>query len=152
MAKLTLEEKKIITQAKNILAKHFKVTEDFAFTSPCEVKTYLQAYYSNCMSREHFDILYVCSQHKLIKHENLFKGTIDACSVYPRVIIEGIIKNNAAAVILVHNHPSGIVTPSNADKAITQKIKTVVEQIDCKLLDHFIVGESVLSFAERGLI
>jgi len=82
----------------------------------------------------------------------LFRGTIDAASVHPREIIRQVLHHNAAAIVLSHNHPSGIPEPSQADIAITQKIKSSLEIIDVRLLDHFIIGDKVVSFAEKGLL
>lgn len=99
---------------------------------------------------EQFDVLFLDNQHKLVACETLFKGTIDASAVYPRVVIQKILKHNAAAIIVAHNHPSGISTPSTADRQVTSKIKTACDTIDVRLLDHMIVGEGIYSFSEHG--
>jgi DNA repair protein RadC len=84
---------------------------------------------------------------------SLFRGTIDSASVYPRVVVKEALRCNAAAVIFVHNHPSGNNEPSAADRAITAKLKAALALVDIRTLDHLIVGgDSVLSFAEIGII
>jgi len=93
------------------------------------------------------------SQNQLIKDEVLFYGTINAASVYPREVVKAALRNNAAALILAHNHPSGVAEPSQADKLITTKLQQALALIDINVLDHIIVGgENCVSFAERGLI
>lgn len=101
---------------------------------------------------EQFDVLFLDSQHRKIACETLFKGTINASSVYPRVIIQKIIEHNAAAIMLGHNHPSGLAKESLADKNVTDKIVKACNTIDVAVLDHVIVGDSVMSFAEKGLL
>lgn len=97
-------------------------------------------------------MLYLDNQNRLIDKEILFTGTINAASVYPREIVKSVLKKNAASVILAHNHPSGIAEPSQADKLITTKIQHALNHIDVSVLDHIIIGENTVSFAERGLI
>lgn len=101
---------------------------------------------------EQFDILFLNNQHQKIACETLFKGTIDAAAVYPRVIIQKILEHNAAAIILGHNHPSGICVPSQADKSITRKIQDACNTIDVRVLDHIIVGSGTYSFSESGIL
>lgn len=120
------------------------------FTEPALVKHYLQ-YSIGLESREVFMLLYLDSQHRLIKAEPLFYGTIDASPVYPRIVVQSALAHNAAAVILAHNHPSGVAEPSRADRAITERLTQAMALVDIKLLDHFVVGDAeVISFAERG--
>nr|PKM38197.1 MAG: DNA repair protein [Gammaproteobacteria bacterium HGW-Gammaproteobacteria-10] len=101
---------------------------------------------------EVFLCLFLDNQHKVIACEELFRGTIDSASVYPREVVKAALQHNAAAVIFAHNHPSGVAEPSVADKAITEKLKQALSLIDVRVLDHFIAGETVYSFAEQGLI
>ncbi|WJG09504.1 DNA repair protein RadC [Aliiglaciecola sp. LCG003] len=102
---------------------------------------------------EIFAVLFLDSQHRLIAFKKLFHGTINAASVYPRVVLQNALKFNAAALILTHNHPSGVAEPSQADKHITQRICQALELIDVTVLDHIVVGDGIcVSFAERGLI
>ncbi|MGL1254831.1 JAB domain-containing protein, partial [Vibrio parahaemolyticus] len=88
----------------------------------------------------------------LIAFEELFFGTIDSASVYPREVLKAALKVNAAALIFAHNHPSGDATPSQADKQITQRLKEALALVDIRVLDHIVVGDSAISFAERGLL
>jgi DNA repair protein RadC len=82
----------------------------------------------------------------------MFYGTIDGASVYPREVVRRAIDNNAAAVIFAHNHPSGVAEPSSADRQITQRLKDALALVDVRVLDHMIIGDEVVSFAERGLL
>ncbi len=104
------------------------------------------------LEHEVFVCLFLDNQHRVIACDELFRGTIDGASIYPREVPKATLKHNAAALILAHNHPSGISEPSQADKVITDKLKTALALIDVRVLDHFIVGESVYSFAEHGLL
>lgn len=103
--------------------------------------------------REIFCVLYLNSQHQLIEVEELFMGTIDGAAVYPREIAKAALAHNAAAVILGHNHPSGITEPSSADRRITERISSSLGLLDIRVLDHVIVSTSEsFSFAEEGLL
>ncbi|MFC4655276.1 MULTISPECIES: RadC family protein [Rheinheimera] len=120
------------------------------FTEPALVKRYLLQSLAE-QKREIFMLLYLDSQHRLICAEPLFFGTIDASPVYPRIVVQSALAHNAAAVILAHNHPSGVAEPSRADRAITERLNQAMSLVDIKLLDHFVVGDAeVVSFAERG--
>ncbi|MGB1298700.1 MAG: RadC family protein [Psychrobium sp.] len=102
---------------------------------------------------ECFYVLYLDNQNQLISCDEVFRGTINAASVYPREIVREVIKYNAASVILSHNHPSGIATPSEADRRITQRIVDALALIDVTVLDHFIIGQNdPYSFADHGLL
>lgn len=101
--------------------------------------------------REVFAILYLNTQHRLIQYEPLFFGTIDAAAIYPREILRKALACNASALIVAHNHPSGIAEPSSADRQITERIQQALALVDIRLLDHCVVGRGeVVSFAERG--
>ncbi len=100
--------------------------------------------------QEVFYALFFDGQHRIIAEEELFQGTIDSASVYPREVVIRVIHHNASAVILAHNHPSGDVLPSQADIAITARLKQALGLLDVNVLDHFIVGKTVYSFAEHG--
>jgi DNA repair protein RadC len=98
-------------------------------------------------------VLFLDSQHRLIACEELFRGTLAQTSVYPREVVKAALAHNAAAVILCHNHPSGIAEPSRADELLTQALKQALALVDIRTLDHFVVaGANVISFSERGLI
>ena len=102
---------------------------------------------------EVFGCLFLDNQHRVIETVEMFQGTIDGASVYPRIVVQQALALNAAAIMFFHNHPSGVAEPSLADEAITKRLKEALALVDIRVLDHFIVtaGESV-SFAERGLI
>ncbi len=102
---------------------------------------------------ETFAVMYLDTRHAIVGFEELFQGTIDSASVYPREVVRSVLKKGAAAVILCHNHPSGSKEPSQADIQITRRLQSALELIDVKVLDHLIVaGSTSVSFAERGLI
>ena len=123
-----------------------------AFTSTQDTARYLRSKLRDKV-RETFVVLFLDNQHRLIKEEALFHGTINAAAVYPRDVVKRALELHANALILCHNHPSGIAEPSNADLQITNRIKEALSLIDIRLLDHLIVGDAeVVSFAERGLI
>ncbi|MFC0308875.1 DNA repair protein RadC [Gallibacterium trehalosifermentans] len=115
-------------------------------------KLYMQSELS-MQQREIFVVLFLDNQHHLIQKEVLFQGTINSTQIHPREIIKSALQHNAAALILSHNHPSGIVTPSTQDIEITKEIKNICQLIDVKVLDHLIVGKNkVFSFCEEGLM
>ena len=123
-----------------------------AFTAPEIVKNYLTLSLA-LEEREHFHVLFLNNQHKLLLDDRLFSGTIDGASVYPREVVKRALQCNAAAVILAHNHPSGICVPSEADKSITDQLKQALSTIDIRILDHIIVGHmETYSFAEHGAL
>jgi len=102
---------------------------------------------------EVFGAVFLDSRHRIIAVRELFQGTIDGASIHPRVVVQQALSMNAGALVLFHNHPSGVAEPSHADEAITRRLKDALALVDVRVLDHFVVsaGESV-SFAERGLI
>ena len=105
------------------------------------------------LEHEVFCCLYLDKRHRLIEYEELFRGTIDGASVHPREVVKQALARNSAAVILAHNHPSGIAEPSHADELITRRLREALALVDIRVLDHLIVADNgCLSFAERGLI
>lgn len=116
------------------------------------VKNYLQLHLAG-RAREVFAVLFLDNQHRLLRMEELFCGTLAQTSVYPREVVVRALHHNAAAVVLAHNHPSGNTTPSRADETLTQTLKAALALVDVRVLDHVIVapGEA-LSMAERGLV
>ncbi|WP_187985366.1 RadC family protein [Vibrio metschnikovii] len=123
-----------------------------ALTSPQQTKLYLTSVLRD-RQREAFYILFLDNQHRVIQGEVLFEGTIDAASVYPREVVKRALQLNAAALILAHNHPSGIAEPSQADRRITQRLVDALQLVDIRVLDHFVIGDGeVVSFAERRWI
>jgi DNA repair protein RadC len=150
-----LSEEEIIDYACTVLEQRLSYrlgTEGAAFTSPDECKRYLVLKLAE-REREVFSVLFLDSQHRLIKYEEMFFGTIDGASVHPREIAKAALKYNAAAVILAHNHPSGSSNPSVADKMITRLVKEALRLIDVRVLDHIVVGGAeTVSLAEQRLI
>jgi DNA repair protein RadC len=139
----------VLEQAAKIIAN--KYLRGDTYSDPKTTMEYL-TYKLSGYEREVFGIMFLDNQHRLIEYQELFKGTIDAASVYPREVVKATLKLNAAAVIITHNHPSGINEPSEADKQITTKLVEALKLIDVRVLDHIIIGETPLSFAERGLL
>ena len=103
-------------------------------------------------THEVFAVLFLDQRHRVICFEELFRGTLDNASVYPREVVKQTLYHNAAAVIFAHNHPSGVAEPSQSDKHITRRLQDALALIDVRVLDHFVVGDEVVSFAERGLL
>mgnify|MGYP001826301333 CR=1 FL=1 len=122
-----------------------------ALCSPNDTRRYLSAELQSCL-HEVFSCLFLDNRNRVLAFEKLFYGTIDGASVYPREVVRRVIDNNAAAVIFAHNHPSGVAEPSAADKQITQRLKDALALIDVRVLDHLVIGDEVVSFAERGLL
>lgn len=121
-------------------------------TSPDATRAYLSAQLRG-YSYEVFACLFLDNQHRIIELEELFRGTLNSASVYPREVVKKALYHNAAAVIFAHNHPSGVNEPSQADKNITEKLKQALGLFDIQVLDHFIIGDNrPYSFAEYGLI
>lgn len=120
-------------------------------TSPQLAKDYLQTTIG-AQERENFLVIFLDNQNRVIESEILFTGTIDGAAIYPREVVKRSLHHNAAAVMLAHNHPSGLAEPSRADKAITEKLKQALELIDVSILDHFIVGTTIYSFLEGGIL
>ncbi len=105
------------------------------------------------LNQEVFSCIFLDNQHQVISYQALFYGTLNQAAVYPREIARKGLENNAAAVILAHNHPSGLHEPSQADKVMTQQIIKALKLLDIKVLDHFIIGNAaIFSFAESGLL
>ena len=137
--------------ARRALAGSLKARD--AMATPQAVRDWLRLFLGN-LPHESFVALWLNSQNRLIASEELFRGTLTQTSVYPREVVKRALAHNAGAVILAHNHPSGLAQPSRADEVLTSSLKQALALIDVKLLDHFIVtgGSEPLSFAERGLL
>lgn len=121
-------------------------------TSPDLVRRYLSSQLRH-RTQEVFAVLFLDNQHRLKAYEELFYGTIDGASVYPREVVKKALALNAAAVILAHNHPSGVAEPSQADRRITERLQQALDLVGVRVLDHMVVGDGeVISFAERGFL
>jgi DNA repair protein RadC len=129
-----------------------KVSTGSALTSPTETRRFLQ-YHLGSRSREVFTCLFLDSQHRVRRCEDLFFGTLDGAAVYPREVAVRALQYGAAAVIFAHNHPSGVAEPSSADRRITERLCAALALLDIRVLDHIIVGGGgEYSFAEQGLL
>ena len=125
---------------------------DIALTSSQETRKFLRAKLRH-RTQEIFACLFLDAQHRVLRYEELFFGTIDAAAVYPRQVLSDAISYNAAAVIFAHNHPSGHAEPSHSDRQITKTLVQALSLIDVRVLDHVVVGDTEeVSFAERGLL
>ena len=121
-------------------------------SSPQVLRDWLRLHCAG-LQHEVFLVLYLDAHHRLIEAEELFRGTLTQTSVYPREVVKGALTRNAAALALAHNHPSGEAEPSRADELLTQTLKSALNLVDVRIIDHFIVaGDKVVSFAELGLI
>lgn len=145
----------IIAAAKELMVRALDEnlrSESIALNDPKSVKDYLRLRLGG-RQQEVFTVLFLDSQHHVIAAEELFHGTLTQTSVYPREVVKRALEHNAAAVMLSHNHPSGIVEPSQADRQLTTALKQALALVDVRVLDHIIIGEQeAISFAERGLI
>ncbi|WP_163933814.1 DNA repair protein RadC [Paraferrimonas sp. SM1919] len=127
-----------------------KVIDKHPLNNPEQTRDYLKKLLGG-KQRETFGLLLLDSQHQVIEFCELFHGTINSAAVYPREVVKIVLEKGAAAVILVHNHPSGVAEPSQADRNITEKLVQALNFIDVSVLDHMIVGQNlVTSFAQRG--
>lgn len=123
-----------------------------SLTSPAMTLDYLRCQLRD-RSREIFTCLFLDTRHRVIASEDLFQGSIDGACVYPRVVAEKALRHGAAAVIVAHNHPSGITEPSLADQAITRRLKDALALLEIRLLDHFVIGDGEpVSMAHRGML
>ena len=145
-----VEKESVIALAMKVLA--IKHRAGRSLTKPDETRNFLRLRLADCRN-EVFGCLFLDNRNRIIAVRELFQGTIDGASIYPRVVVQRALELNAAAMVFFHNHPSGVAEPSNADEAITRRLKEALALVDVRVLDHFVIsaGESV-SFAERGLL
>lgn len=140
----------VLEMARRHLAA--SLTQTDVLSSPLLVHRYLQSQLRH-RDREVFALLLLDNRHRVLAFDTLFEGTIDGASVYPREVVKAVLMAGAAAVILVHNHPSGVAEPSQADIAITRRLKDALALVDVRVLDHVIVGDGYCaSLAELGLL
>ena len=140
----------VIEMARRALAQKLEAAP--VFESPAAVKDYVHLQLGR-LPHEVFAVLFLDSQHRLLQWDEMFRGTLNQTSVYPREVVRRALALNAGAVILAHNHPSGLAEPSRADEFLTQSLKAALQLVDVRVLDHLVVGRGVVvSFAERGLL
>lgn len=141
----------VMEMARRALGERLRERDVLA--SPQEVRDWLQLRLAN-LPHEVFMVLLLDAQNRLLGAHELFRGTLTQTSIYPREVVKLALGENAAGVILAHNHPSGLAEPSRADEMLTASLKQALALVDVRVLDHFIVaaGSPVLSFAERGLV
>ena len=128
-----------------------QISRGDALCSPAQTRQFLTAQLAD-YPHEVFACLFLDNRNRVISFEKMFFGTIDGASVYPREVVRMALKKNAAAIIFAHNHPSGVAEPSQADEQITQRLKEALALVDIRVLDHMVIGDEVVSFAERGLL
>lgn len=140
----------VMEMARRALAQQMR--DSPVFDSPQRVKDYLQLRLDG-LPHEVFAVLFLDAQHRLLRTEELFRGSLTQTSVYPREVVKRALALNAGAVLLAHNHPSGVAEPSRADEFLTQTLKAALALVDVRVLDHLVVGRGqVVSMAERGLL
>lgn len=150
--RLTEDEIQVVAKALLILENKVmrKLGPGEILTSPQRVKEWLTLHYG-MLDREVFGLIFLDVRHRYLGHQQLFNGDVHGASVHPRQVARSVFHYNAAAVIALHCHPSFVSEPSHADELITQRLKAVLEGLDVKLLDHFIIaGKQVISMAETG--
>ena len=129
-----------------------ELAERPVFDSPDRVKQHLRLTIGH-LPHEVFAVLFLDAQNRLMRLEEMFRGTLTQTSVYPREVVRRALELHAAAVVLAHNHPSGLAEPSRADEFLTTALKNALNLVDVRVLDHLVVGRTeVVSFAERGLL
>lgn len=145
-------EDAVIAQALQLIEQRWQRATLPAMDSPQLVKDYLKLRLVG-LEHEVFAVLFLNSQHQVIDFDIMFRGTLSQTSVYPREVVKAALVKNAGAVVFAHNHPSGVAEPSRADEHLTNTLKSALQLVDVRVLDHMIVGgDRVVSFAERGLL
>lgn len=146
----TQEEQAIIDKAISLVES--KIHTGASITSPADCKAYLKLKLAT-LEHEVFSVVFLTTQHQVIDVQEMFRGTIDGASVYPREVVKAAIYTNAKAVIFAHNHPSDVAEPSIADQMLTERLVKALNLIDVVVLDHLIITkDQIVSFAERGLL
>ena len=144
------EADEVLLAAQQLLASQVRGSD--VMSSPTAVKDFLRARLGN-LPHEVFAVVHLDAQNRLVDYVEMFRGTVSQTSVYPREVVRDALLRNSCSLVLVHNHPSGVSTPSRADEYLTQTLKQAAALIDVRVLDHFIVaGDSVQSMAELGLV
>jgi DNA repair protein RadC len=140
----------VLEMARRYLREQLETPD--SLTSPVQTRDYLRAKLHH-YAYEVFSCLFLDNRHRIIRYEELFRGTINGASVHPREVVKQALEHNAAAIIFAHNHPSGVAEPSRADRQIPRRLKEALGLVDIRVLDHIVIGEGeTVSLAERGLI
>jgi DNA repair protein RadC len=140
----------IISIARLVLDTH--IQRHGSFSGPADSKAFVSLRLGH-LTHEVFSVVFLDAQHRVIEYREMFRGTLTQTSVYPREVVKEALQLHAAAVILAHNHPSGLPEPSRADELLTSTLKSALALVDVRVLDHLVVGAGqVVSFAERGLL
>lgn len=149
------EAKYVLLQATLELSRRYlaeKLNRGDALSGPEDTQQFLMAKMRH-YRQEVFACLYLDNRHRVISYDEMFYGTVDMAAVHPREIVQRALKYNASAIILAHNHPSGVAEPSHSDRDLTTRLQKALALIDVRVLDHFVIGDGeVVSFAERGYI
>ena len=140
----------VLDRAQALIAQRYRPGTP-VLTSPKRTRDFLKLRLG-ALEYELFSVLFLDKRNRLIEFVELFRGTIDGAQVHPREVVKEALNRNAAAVIFCHAHPSGVASPSQADELITQRLKEALALIDIRVLDHIIIGETITSFAELGLL
>jgi len=139
----------VLEMARRHLGENLK--REVSINSPEQTRHYLHSMMRD-YEQEVFACLMLDNKHRVIVLRELFRGSISSASVYPREVVKQALADNAAAVILAHNHPSGVAEPSQSDIQITRRLTQALELVDVRVLDHLIIGDDVVCFSERGLL
>lgn len=143
-------EEEVVREARRVLSRRLR--RGATMSSPAAVKDHLRVQLG-MLEHEVFCVLFLDAQHRVIELRQMFRGTVSQTAVYPREVVKEALALNAAAVILAHNHPSGVAEPSRADEHLTQTLKTTLALVDIRVIDHLVVAAAdIVSFAERGLL
>lgn len=140
----------VLERAQALLAQRFRSGSP-VLSAPELTRAFLRTRLG-ASEYEVFGVLHLDSRHRLIAAEDLFRGTLSSASVHPREVVKAALARNSAALVLYHNHPSGLTEPSAADELITRRLREALALIDVRVLDHLIIAESIFSFAEHGLL
>jgi DNA repair protein RadC len=140
----------VLDRAQALMAQRFRSGAP-VLSAPNRTREFLRLKLG-ALEHEVFAVLFLDKRHRLIEYVELFRGTIDGASVHPREVVKEALARNAAALIFCHCHPSGQSSPSQADEQITMRLKSALDLVDIRVIDHIIVGETMTSFAEIGLL
>ena len=148
----TYQSKAEVIEAAHEMLVSLARSGDISLCKPADASRFFRTQIAN-EERELFSVAFLDSQHRLISCDILFQGGIDSSAIYPREVVKASLKHNAAALVVAHNHPSGVAEPSEADRRITGRLREALDLVDVRLLDHLVVAQGdFVSLAERGMI